>query len=126
MVSNTSKNPPKKTEEDSFFEQVYQVTRLIPYGRVTSYGAIARYLGSPGAARMVGWALNGCHAKEPFVPAHRVVNRNGLLTGKIHFGGSSVMKELLENEGVVVENDQIKSFLEIFWDPSVELPFTDG
>ena len=106
---------------DPFFKRVYDVVRKIPGGRVTSYGAIARYLGSPGAARMVGWAMNQSHAHHPYVPAHRVVNRNGLLTGKHHFGGARVMQELLENEGAVVEKDRILNFTELFWDPLKEL-----
>ncbi len=104
-----------------FFERVYEVTRLIPYGRVTSYGAIARYLGTGRSARMVGWALNNCHGPGEFVPAHRVVNRNGLLTGKMHFGNSSTMRQLLENEGIIVENDTIINFREKYWDPIKEL-----
>ena len=106
---------------EGFFERVYQVVKLIPYGRVTSYGAIARYLGAPGAARMVGWAMNQSHTHTEVVPAHRVVNRNGLLTGKHHFSGANLMKELLENEGAIVERDRIKNFRSIFWDPLEEL-----
>ncbi len=109
-------------KNNSFFEKVYQVTQLIPEGRVTSYGAIARYLGAPGSARMVGWALNNAHNLEEFIPAHRVVNRNGLLTGKHHFPGPRVMASLLENEGVTVENDQVVDFQRLFWDPNRELP----
>ena len=108
-------------EHESFFEKVYQVTRLIPQGRVTSYGAIARYLGAPGSARMVGWALNNVHNLESFIPAHRVVNRNGLLTGKHHFQGPDVMEQLLSQEGVQVQNDQVVDFQRIFWDPNREL-----
>ena len=104
-----------------FYERVYDTTRMIPAGRVTSYGAIARYLGTGLSARVVGWALNICHGKEPFVPAHRVVNRNGLLTGKVHFQPPSAMQELLENEGVEVENDAVVRFRELFWDPGKEL-----
>jgi methylated-DNA-protein-cysteine methyltransferase-like protein len=104
-----------------FFERVYDVARLIPYGRVTSYGAIARYLGSGQSARMVGWAMNASHAGKEFVPAHRVVNRNGLLTGKHHFGNSSTMQQLLENEGLVIDDDRIINFEERFWDPIKEL-----
>lgn len=111
----------RKTNENDFFSMVYEVTRLIPYGRVTSYGAIARYLATGRSARMVGWALNACHTHPEFVPAHRVVNRNGLLSGKHHFGNSNTMKQLLENEGIIVENDQIINFSEKFWDPSKEL-----
>ena len=111
----------RKKEDNDFFTRVYDVTRLIPYGRVTSYGTIARFLGSGRSARMVGWALNICHNNPKFIPAHRVVNRNGLLTGKLHFGNSTTMKQLLENEGIIVENDQIVNFREKFWDPAVEL-----
>jgi len=106
-------------ESDSFFERVYQVARQIPYGRVTSYGAIAKYLGAAKSARMVGYAMNGSHGKE--VPAHRVVNRKGLLTGKHHFEGSTLMQQLLENEGIVVKENQIQDFDSLFWDPSNEL-----
>jgi methylated-DNA-protein-cysteine methyltransferase related protein len=108
-------------QEDNFFSRVYEVTKLIPYGRVTSYGAIARYLGSSGSARMVGWALNNSHSLPEFIPAHRVVNRFGLLSGKHHFGGSHVMKELLQNEGISIEEDQIQNFHKHFWDPNTEL-----
>ena len=111
----------QKNNNDGFFSQVFQVARLIPRGRVTSYGAIAKYLGSAQSARMVGWAMNDSHSQKDYVPAHRVVNRNGLLTGKHHFGNSNTMKQLLENEGVIVENDQIINFQKHFWDPSIEL-----
>ncbi len=107
--------------KDSFFDKVYQVTRLIPYGRVSSYGAIATYLGAARSARMVGWALNGTKTKGMDVPAHRVVNRKGVLTGKQHFGQKSLMQELLESEGVVVVDDQIQNFNKVFWDPTLEL-----
>jgi methylated-DNA-protein-cysteine methyltransferase-like protein len=103
--------------DESFFRRVYQVVRRIPYGRVTSYGAVARAVGSPGAARMVGWAMNRAYEQEEYVPAHRVVNRNGLLTGKIHFPGENTMKELLENEGIKVIDDQIQDFDKVFWEP---------
>jgi methylated-DNA-protein-cysteine methyltransferase-like protein len=103
--------------DPGFFERVYEVVRLIPAGRVTSYGAIARAIGSPGAGRMVGWALNKSFSGKEFIPAHRVVNRNGRLTGKLHFGGLETMSELLEAEGVRVIDDQICDFEEIFWDP---------
>jgi methylated-DNA-protein-cysteine methyltransferase-like protein len=106
---------------EGFFERVYDITRLIPYGRVTSYGAIARYLGSGQSARMVGWALNASHTGSGFIPAHRVVNRNGLLSGKHHFGNSSTMRQLLENEGLIIEDDCITNFSEKFWDPMIEL-----
>jgi methylated-DNA-protein-cysteine methyltransferase-like protein len=111
----------RKNRSGSFFEDVYAVVRLVPFGRVTSYGAIARYLGTGGSARMVGWAMNSAHDCVSDVPAHRVVNRNGLLTGKHHFGGPLVMQQLLESEGVKVEEDQIVGFSAIFWDPGMEL-----
>ena len=103
----------------TFFEDVYAVVRLVPRGRVTSYGAIAHYLGTRGSARMVGWAMNQAHGTD--VPAHRVVNRTGLLTGKHHFGTADRMQQLLEEEGVVVQNDKVQRFTKLFWDPSVEL-----
>jgi methylated-DNA-protein-cysteine methyltransferase related protein len=106
---------------DSFFEQVYAVARLIPKGRVTSYGAIAKYLGTARSSRMVGWAMNGSFGVKPKVPAHRVVNRIGLLTGKHHFGSPTKMKELLEKEGIKVRKDQVQHFKKLFWDPSIEL-----
>jgi methylated-DNA-protein-cysteine methyltransferase-like protein len=109
------------TDNEGFFNRVYDVTRMIPHGRITSYGAIARYLGTAGSARMVGWALNSSHHSQDFIPAHRVVNRNGLLTGKRHFGNSSTMQQLLENEGFTVIDDKVQEFRERFWDPSVEL-----
>ena len=105
----------------SFFEKVYAVVLLIPYGRVTSYGAIANYLGSRMSARMVGWAMNQSHSQPANIPAHRVVNRNGQLTGKHHFGGPHVMEELLKSEGIEVVNDQIIDFDKFFWDPDLEL-----
>ncbi len=107
--------------DDGFFTRVYEVTMKIPYGRVTSYGAIAAYLGSRSSARMVGWALNSSHAGSPFIPAHRVVNRTGLLTGKHHFPGEHLMEELLQNEGIRVENDKVVDFERLFWDPNKEL-----
>jgi methylated-DNA-protein-cysteine methyltransferase-like protein len=108
-------------EELGFYDQVYQVVRLIPSGRVSSYGAIASYLGSRGSARMVGYAMNAAHSVFPPVPAQRVVNRNGLLTGKFHFGSENLMQQLLENEGIRVENDKVLDFKNIFWDPNFEL-----
>jgi methylated-DNA-protein-cysteine methyltransferase-like protein len=105
----------------SFYEQVYQVVRLIPNGRVSSYGAIASFLGSRGSARMVGYAMNASHTAYSKVPAHRVVNRNGMLTGKFHFGSPNLMQQLLENEGIKVEDDKVLDFKNIFWDPSLEL-----
>ena len=101
------------------FDAIYQVVSLIPSGRVTSYGAIAGYLGSKGGARLVGWAMNASHG-QAFIPAHRVVNRNGVLTGKNFFGGNR-MQELLEAEGLTLHNDQIQNFHSHFWDPSIEL-----
>lgn len=108
-------------QQSDFFEDVYAVVRLIPYGRVTSYGAIAKYLGTTRSSRMIGWALNSSHKSDPPVPAHRVVNRNGLLTGRHHFVPPSRMQELLEQEGLMVENDQVKDFEKVFWDPYKEL-----
>jgi methylated-DNA-protein-cysteine methyltransferase-like protein len=108
-------------KDDSFSEKVYSIVRLIPRGRVTSYGAIAEYLGTKGSARMVGWAMNASHTQVTELPAHRVVNRNGLLTGKRHFSGATVMQQLLENEGIEVVDDQVVRFDELFWDPGKEL-----
>ena len=106
--------------KSDFFQNVFDVTKLVPHGRVTSYGAIASYLGSKQSSRMVGWAMNASH-KLKDVPAHRVVNRNGILTGKFHFETPGRMKELLEKEGVKVVNDQIVEFDKYFWNPSIEL-----
>jgi methylated-DNA-protein-cysteine methyltransferase related protein len=108
-------------KETSFFEKVYDIVRFVPYGRVTSYGAIAEFLGTRGSARMVGWAMNASHTLTGDIPAHRVVNRAGLLTGKHHFGGPNVMKQLLESEGIKVENDRVTEFERLFWDPAKEL-----
>ncbi len=110
-----------KKGDITFFEQVFEVVRLIPKGRVTSYGAIARYLGTAGSSRMVGWAMNASHITVPPIPAQRVVNRNGLLTGKHHFGSTHLMQQLLESEGIEVEDDKVKRFKELFWDPIIEL-----
>ena len=107
--------------DESFFDRVYEVVRLVPYGRVTTYGAIARYLGTGLSSRMVGWAMNKSHVHPFPVPAHRVINRNGLLTGKHHFEGTHVMQQLLESEGITVIDDQVQNFKELFWDPSTEL-----
>ncbi len=107
-------------EQYKFFEDVYAVVKLIPYGRVTSYGAIAKYLGAAGSSRLVGYAMNTAHIL-PDIPAHRVVNRNGLLTGKHHFATETRMQELLEKEGVRVEADQVVKFEQLFWDPMREL-----
>lgn len=112
---------PGRRGKDDFFARVYQVVNLIPHGRVTTYGAIADFLGSKGSARLVGWAMNASHSASIPVPAHRVVNRNGLLTGKHHFGGGDIMKQLLESEGIPVVDDQIAGFSSFFWDPVKEL-----
>jgi methylated-DNA-protein-cysteine methyltransferase related protein len=108
-----------ETSNDNFFERVYAVVKQIPYGKVTSYGAIAKVLGSARSARMVGWAMNAAHNLED-VPAHRVVNRKGLLTGKHHFDGTNLMQQLLENEGIVVKNNQIINFENVFWEPEMK------
>jgi len=108
-----------KPETLNFFDKVYEVAKQIPYGRVTSYGAIANYLGAARSARMVGYAMNGSVGKD--VPAHRVVNRKGLLTGKHHFEGTNLMQQLLESEGVKVKDNQIQNLDEVFWDPKNEL-----
>ena len=104
-----------------FYELVYEIVRLIPKGRVTTYGAIAKCIGTGKSSRMVGWAMNQSHEVMPPVPAHRVVNRNGLLTGKHHFGGTHIMQNLLENEGVVIKDDKVVMFETLFWNPSDEL-----
>lgn len=106
--------------QTTFFEDVYEVVKLIPYGKVTSYGAIAEYLGSKQSARMVGWAMNQAHS-YPDVPAHRVVNRLGRLTGKHHFSTPNQMQELLESEGVIVKEDTVQEFEKLFWNPAAEL-----
>ena len=105
-------------ENTNFFERVYAIARQIPPGKVTSYGAIAKVLGTARSARMVGWAMNASHTLED-VPAHRVVNRKGLLTGKMHFDGTNLMQQLLENEGIVVIDNQIQDFENVFWTPEV-------
>lgn len=112
---------PSGNKDESFFEQVFDVVRLIPKGRVTSYGAIAAALGTKLSARMVGWAMNASHSMKPKVPAHRVVNRNGLLTGKMHFAYPEQMQKLLEKEGVKVVDDQVQDFEKRFWNPATEL-----
>ncbi|MFL9831167.1 MGMT family protein [Flavobacterium sp. ST-87] len=106
----------KNSENTNFFERVYEVVKQIPHGRVTSYGAIAKFLGAARSARMVGWAMNASHSMED-VPAHRVVNRRGLLTGKFHFDGTNLMQQLLENEGIKVADNQIIDFEKVFWNP---------
>jgi methylated-DNA-protein-cysteine methyltransferase-like protein len=114
--------PSGKTEE-SFFELVYEVARQIPKGRVTSYGAIAACLGTKLSARMVGWAMNGAGKVKPKVPAHRVVNRLGILSGKHHFTPTGMMEKLLKKEGIKVKNDQVVDFKKLFWNPVEELGF---
>jgi methylated-DNA-protein-cysteine methyltransferase-like protein len=106
-----------------FFQNVFDVVRLIPKGRVTSYGAIAKYLGTGGSSRMVGWAMNASHGVKPKVPAHRVVNRNGMLTGKAHFETPTTMQERLEKEKIKVQNETVLDFDKLFWDPAIELKF---
>lgn len=106
-------------EDKNFFEKAHEVARQIPFGSVTSYGAIAEYLGAKRSARMVGWAMNNSHGKD--VPAHRVVNRKGLLTGKHHFEGTNLMQQLLENEGIKIIDNQIQDFETVFWNPNTEL-----
>lgn len=108
---------PSTKDKKGFFDRVYKIARQIPYGRVTTYGAIARAAGTAGAARMVGWAMNRSSDQQQYVPAHRVVNRKGLLTGKMHFPGENTMQELLENEGIKVVDNQIMDFEKFFWDP---------
>lgn len=114
---------PSGKKDESFFELVYEVARQIPKGRVTSYGAIAACLGTKSSARMVGWAMNGAGRIRPKVPAHRVVNRLGLLSGKHHFTPPGSMEKLLKKEGIKVKNDKIVDFEKLFWDPSEELGF---
>ena len=108
-----------KPETLNFFDKVYEVAKLVPFGKVTSYGAIANYLGAARSARMVGYAMNGSGVKD--VPAHRVVNKKGLLTGKHHFDGTNLMQQLLESEGIKVVDNQIQDLEKVFWDPSFEL-----
>lgn len=114
---------PSGKREENFFELVFEVARQIPKGRVTSYGAIAACLGAKSSARMVGWAMNGAGRVKPKVPAHRVVNRNGMLTGKHHFSPPGLMEQLLKKEGVKVKNDQVVEFKKHFWDPAKKLGF---
>lgn len=120
MPSNTIKISEKNKD---YFDSVFQVVRLIPKGRATSYGSISNYLGSKGGARMVGWAMNASHTQKEYVPAHRVVNRIGMLTGKHHFSPPEAMQVALEAEGIEVKNDKIQNFKKINWDPSEELGF---
>lgn len=108
-----------ESSSDNFFERVYRVVRQIPYGKVTSYGAIAKVLGATRSARMVGWAMNAAHNLED-VPAHRVVNRKGLLTGKHHFDGTNLMQQLLESEGIIIKENQIIDLESVFWEPIIK------
>ncbi len=114
---------PSGKKDGNFFELVHEVARQIPKGRVTSYGAIAAALGTKLSARMVGWAMNGAHRVKPKVPAHRVVNRNGMLTGKFHFDTPTQMEKLLKKEGIKVKNDKVVDFEKLFWNPADELGF---
>jgi len=114
---------PSGKREENFFELVFEVARQIPKGRVTSYGAIAAALGTKSSARMVGWAMNGAHQVRPKVPAHRVVNRLGILSGKHHFNPPGMMEKLLKQEGIKVKNDQVQDFKTLFWDPVEEMGF---
>jgi methylated-DNA-protein-cysteine methyltransferase-like protein len=107
--------------KSDFYTNIYDLVQLIPKGRVTTYGAIAKYLGATKSSRVVGWAMNNCHQKDVTIPAHRVVNRNGMLTGKAHFNPPKLMQELLEQEGVVIKNDQVQNFDLVFWNPMDEL-----
>lgn len=118
--------PLKISEKNrGFFDSVFEVTRMIPPGRVTSYGAIARFLGMARSSRLVGHAMHASHSLATFVPAHRVVNRNGVLTGKHHFGGSDAMQQLLEKEGIEVRDDRVVNFESLFWDPAKEIDLND-
>ena len=121
IAASQQKDLAKPKDSPSFFEDVFDVVRQIPRGRVTTYGAIAQYLGTRLSARMVGWAMNASHVSNPPVPAQRVVNRNGMLTGKHHFPTPTKMEELLKKEGVKVKDDVIVDFKKIYWDPSLEL-----
>ncbi|MBI5858874.1 MAG: MGMT family protein [Sphingobacteriales bacterium] len=114
---------PSGKREESFFELVFEIARQIPKGRVTSYGAIAACIGAKSSARLVGWAMNGSGKVRPKVPAHRVVNRNGMLSGKHHFSSPDMMEKLLRKEGIKVKNDQVADFKKLFWDPALELGF---
>ena len=118
---STKETPRSTGKQYSFFEDVFSVVRQIPTGRVTSFGAIANYLGTKSSARMVGWAMNGAHLASPKVPAHRVLNRNGMLTGKAHFATPTLMEELLLKEKIKVKNDTVVDFQKLFWDPAKEL-----
>ena len=114
---------PKKNKQADYYQDIYDLVRLIPFGRVTTYGSIARYLGNNLNPRIVGWAMNASHRLSPPIPAHRVVNRLGVLTGKHHFGDPNFMQQALEKEGIIIIDDQIQSFETIFWNPETELDF---
>jgi methylated-DNA-protein-cysteine methyltransferase related protein len=114
---------PSGKKDADFFSQVYELVRLIPKGKVTSYGAIGRALGTKLSARMVGWAMNAAHTAKPKIPAHRVLNRNGMLSGKMHFSTPTRMQELLEKEGVKIKNDKVVDLEKHYWDPAIELSF---
>ena len=114
-----------KSTEPNFFDRVYEVAKQIPYGRVTSYGAIAKAIGAAKSARMVGYAMNNVGNVEEDIPAHRVLNRNGVLSGKHHFNGTNLMQQLLESEGIAIEDNQVQNFTELFWDPMIELSLYD-
>jgi len=122
-ISKLKSIKPSGKRDENFFELVYEVARQVPKGRVTSYGAIAKCLGTKMSARMVGWAMNGSGRVKPKVPAHRVVNRNGMLSGKHHFDDPDQMERLLKKEGVIVKNDTVVDFEKLFWDPATELGF---
>ncbi len=122
-TTNPSETARSVTKEYTFFEDVYAVVRQIPRGRVTTYGAIANYLGTKLSARMVGWAMNAAHNQKRKVPAHRVINRNGVLSGKAHFATPTMMEELLKKEKIAIEKDKVIRFNELFWDPVKELGF---
>jgi tRNA (guanine-N7-)-methyltransferase len=120
-LSRKGNNRKEDIQDHNFFGRVYEVVKLIPFGKVTTYGAIAAYLGSKGSSRMVGWAMNASHHSFDSIPAHRVVNRNGQLTGKHHFGGHDIMSQPLQSEGIAIEEDKVKAFGRIFWDPAKEI-----
>ena len=121
LKKQAAEKPRSLNKEYSFFDDVYSVVRKVPKGRVTSYGAIANYLGTKLSARMVGWAMNAAHSAKPKVPAQRVVNRNGMLSGKAHFATPTKMEELLEKEKIKVRDDTVVDFEKLFWDPAKEL-----
>jgi methylated-DNA-protein-cysteine methyltransferase-like protein len=123
QTKSRKEQPQSSIKEYSFYSDVYDVVRQIPKGRVTSYGAIANFLGTKLSARMVGWAMNAAHTAKPKVPAQRVVNRNGMLSGKHHFGTPTLMEELLNKDGIEVKDETVVDFKKIFWDPATELGF---